>query len=170
VGAFRPQLFLARQVMEHCSSEEVAAIAAHEAAHVRSRDNLTRLLFALTPGARLFSRSAAALEDAWVRATEEAADVLATQRAGPLALASALTRVARLAPADSSRAVVASTLISVSDLEIRVRRLLQPPASARQQRARWLPATLLVLAALSAQSPRVARTLHELFELLVRPY
>ena len=43
-------LFVASQVVEACSPEELAAIVAHESAHVRSRDNLVRLLFQLTPG------------------------------------------------------------------------------------------------------------------------
>ena len=45
VGIVRPQLFVATQVADECTGRELAAIAAHEAAHVESRDNLIRLLF-----------------------------------------------------------------------------------------------------------------------------
>ena len=36
-----------------CTPRELAAIAAHEAAHVHAHDNLLRLLFRLTPGASM---------------------------------------------------------------------------------------------------------------------
>ena len=166
IGALRPELFVAHQVVERCTAEELSAIAAHEAAHVEARDNLLRLLFALTPGAALCSWVARALERTWSAAAEHAADVAAGDRAGCLPLASALTKVARLAPLPV-QAVAASGLIGTSDLDARVRRLLEP---SEQQRARvtWLPAATLLIAALAFQLPFFSAKLHDVFELLVR--
>jgi hypothetical protein len=103
VGALRPQLFVARQVVDTCTSDELAAIVAHEAAHVAARDNLVRLLFYITPGSGLCSRIGDPLERAWLAAAEEAADLAAGRLSGTLELASALTKVARLAAGHDSR-------------------------------------------------------------------
>ena len=166
VGALRPQLFVARQVIAACTSSELAAIVAHEAAHVAARDNLVRLLFHLTPGAGLCSRIADPLEREWLAAAEEAADTSAGQSSGSLELASALTKVARLAPADTAPLTAASTLIGGSDLPSRVERLLQPSARRRHP-AFWLPAAIAIGVAASP-SAALALRVHELFEMLVR--
>ena len=42
VGILRPQLFVARQVLDLLSPEEIAAAVAHENSHLRARDNLKR--------------------------------------------------------------------------------------------------------------------------------
>jgi Zn-dependent protease with chaperone function len=169
VGAWRPQLFIAEQVIDCCTPAELASIAAHEAAHVAARDNLIRLLFAMTPGTRLFAPLATDLERMWAGAAEEAADIAATKVTSRVELASALTKVARLAPG-LREPLVASALISVSDLESRVRRLLNASSPQPFQKNVWLPAALLLSAFVAAQLPAPARTLHELFELLVRSY
>src|SRR5262249_15435406 len=44
VGTLRPRIFVADQVLESLSPEEVQAAVAHEAAHLRSGDNLKRLI------------------------------------------------------------------------------------------------------------------------------
>ena len=168
VGALRPQLFVARQVVDACTKSELTAIVAHEAAHVAARDNLVRLLFHITPGAGLFARIADPLERAWLAAAEEAADLAAGRSSGSLELASALTKVARLASAGTPVMIPASTLIGGSDLPSRVRRLLQTPPRARLHPASWLPAAIAIALAAVAQLPPIAMGVHELFELLVR--
>ena len=40
VGVVRPTLVVARSVLEACTADELAAIVAHEQAHVAQRDNL----------------------------------------------------------------------------------------------------------------------------------
>jgi Zn-dependent protease with chaperone function len=70
----------------------------HELAHVRRRDNLKKLLlrFATFPGMT-------ALDEAWLEATEMAADDAAvSSRSDALDLASALIKLSRLGPADPS--------------------------------------------------------------------
>jgi hypothetical protein len=168
VGAVRPQLFVARQVVESCTKGELTAIVAHEAAHVAARDNLVRLLFHLTPGSGLFARIADPLERDWLAAAEEAADLSAGRSSGSLELASALTKVARLAAPAAHGMIPASTLISDTDLPSRVRRLLQPPPRTPRHRAAWLPAALALAITAVAQLPPIALRVHELFELLVR--
>lgn len=167
VGAVRPQLFVARQVVDSCADDEIAAIAAHEAAHVSARDNLVRLLFALTPGAALCRGVAAAIEARWMEAAEEAADIAASRNTDPVALAAALTKVARLTPVAFAPAVAASTLIGGPDLDTRVRRVLSP-TPAQRVRGVWTPSLLVLVALLITQLPAVSRALYEVFELLVR--
>ena len=168
VGALRPQLFIARQVIDACTPDELAAIVAHESAHVASRDNLVRLLFRITPGARLFARIAEPLEQAWQAAAEQAADLAAGRSAGGLELASALTKVARLAGPPAPAMTPASTLMSDSDLPSRIRRLLEESVCAERHRASWLPAAIGIAIAALAQAPPMAMRVHELFERLVR--
>lgn len=168
VGALRPQLFLADRVVEACTPRELTAIVAHEEAHVAARDNLVRLLFHITPGARLFARIADPLERAWVAAAEEAADMSASRTSSALELASALTKVARLAAPAAPGMIPASTLISDSDLPARVRRLLDDSAVPPRHPASWLPVAIAIAIGAVAQAPPLALSVHELFELLVR--
>jgi Zn-dependent protease with chaperone function len=169
VGIVRPQLFVATKVAEQCSTEELAAIVAHETAHVRSGDNLMRLLFRLTPGVRVAGAVGDWLERAWMVAAEEAADAAARRHAAGLELASALTKVARLAAIHESEAMPASALIGSANLQTRVRRLLEPPCERRPPaRVAWLPLALVLTAAASLQTTPALVRVHELFELLVR--
>ena len=168
VGIVRPELFVARQVADGCTAQELAAIAAHEAAHVAARDNLRRLLFTLTPGARLARSIAARLEDEWMAAAELAADADARRNADPLELAAALIKVGQLTSCARPEAMPASALIGSHDLESRVRRLLDPPVQSTRMKAAWLPAGVLLTVAILLQTSPVLSGLHELFELLVR--
>jgi Zn-dependent protease with chaperone function len=123
VGIVHPRLYVARTVVESCNDEELDAVIAHEAAHLKARDNLTRLLFLCAP--TLFLRTFVEIEREWVRAAEEAADDRArTTTNASLALASALTKVARLASRQSAPLLHASAILSGSVVEARVRRLL----------------------------------------------
>jgi Zn-dependent protease with chaperone function len=49
VGLRNPTLIIARSVLAACTPDELRAIVAHEAGHIRRRDNMTRLLMAVTP-------------------------------------------------------------------------------------------------------------------------
>lgn len=44
VGVFRPKLFVARQIFNSLNNEELAAVIAHETAHITARDNLKHWL------------------------------------------------------------------------------------------------------------------------------
>ena len=167
-GLFRPELFVAGQVVSSCSRGELAAIAAHESAHVAARDNLVRWLFRLTPGAGLLSGLAGRLEREWSAAAEEAADLWAAGAASATDLASALTKVARLSSPAPAPPVGASALIDGSQLEVRVRRLLDASISPRRHPAVWLPTLAAAFIAVIGQSASVQAVVHELFELLVQ--
>jgi len=169
VGIMRPQLFVARQVAAGCTAGELAAIAAHEAAHVAARDNLIRLLFELTPGARLFRGIAVALERSWMVAAEEAADMTARRTASDLDLASALTKVARLAVGSQPEVVAASGLIGGAELASRVRRLCDGTAPPARRQFGWAPAlAILATVVVTILATPTLRLLHDLFEGLVR--
>jgi len=166
VGFRRPELFISAQVLRDCPDEEVRAMIAHECAHVTSRDNLKRLLLRVCPGMGSASR---ALDRAWHRASEEAADALAASRFPELALplAQALVRVARLMPVHTVDAPV-SAFHPGGDVEVRVRRLLQPPAVADlhvfRRRLVWSAAIAVAVAAVIASAPSI----HQLMEVTVR--
>ena len=165
-GVLRPQLFVARQSVDSCTPAELGAIAAHERAHVIAQDNLVRFLFRLTPGARLCRRVADRLEQAWIAAAEEAADLTAGRLSSPIELAAALTKVVRLAAATPP--VTVSALIDGNDLHTRVHRLLDGGSEPRRRAVVWLPAIALIGVAAAFQLDPVAAVIHEAFELLVR--
>lgn len=167
-GVVRPHLFVSWRVLRSCNRDELAAIAAHEASHVMARDNFVRLLFLLTPGVTLVGRLGRVLERRWAEAIEEAADHYAGEMVGPLELASALTKVARMSP--GSTRLAASTFIGTSSIDTRVRRLIDGAELPRRSIAAWLPTAALLLSAVLLLIPQVNGTLHELFEFLVRPF
>jgi beta-lactamase regulating signal transducer with metallopeptidase domain len=168
LGILRPGLFVARPVSEVCTHDELAAIVAHERAHVRAGDNLLRWLFAITPGAVLAAPIARRLERAWQTAAEHAADAAAGRDVSRLDLASALTKVARLAAALPPPTALSSAFIGGSDLSTRVARLLDPPPRDRVSGLGWLPALVVAAVALLLLSTPAAVALHETFEWLVR--
>ena len=141
VGVRRPDLYVSADVMRACSASELAAIAAHEHAHVVAHDNLMRVLFALAPAA---GEPARRLERAWASTAEEAADLGARAAGDGVTLARALTTVARLALGHPVAPPLAmSAFIGGDSLESRVRRLLEPARPAGPTFA-GLPAAALV--------------------------
>lgn len=146
VGVRRPDLYVSARVLSACTAAELAAIAAHEHAHVAARDNLTRVLFALAPAT---GASAARLERAWAATAEEAADLGARAAGDGLTLARALTTVARLAlGAPSAPPLAMSAFIGGESLEARVTRLLEPARPSGRAVA-GLPASVIVPLALA---------------------
>jgi Zn-dependent protease with chaperone function len=137
VGIYRQNLFIARQVLEHCSVEELRAIWAHERAHLRCRDNLQRLLLQCCPDLLMLTPVGASLERGWARASEEAADDEAVKSGSRLDLASALGKVARLARTLQPRWIPAMNLYHGAGVADRLNRLLK---------AQTLPSTAVVSA------------------------
>jgi Zn-dependent protease with chaperone function len=141
VGVGRAELFVSSAVIDACSDAELAAIAAHERAHVAGGDNLMRLGFALAPAA---GPAAGRLERAWAATAEEIADLHARAAGDGVTLARALTKVARLAlDGFAAPPLVASALIGGDSLERRVRRLLEP-ARHPGRALKGLPAAALL--------------------------
>ena len=167
VGIVRPQLYVSRQVVAACDRAELDAMIAHEMAHVSARDNLTRFMYLCAP----FVPAAIAreLEEAWITAADEAADDTAsTDQQSALALASALTKVARLALNGQSPTLHASAILSGGGIERRVRRLLQRPVAGLPTDLRpFFALTLLVATTIGLSSP-VQRLLYEAAEYCVK--
>jgi Zn-dependent protease with chaperone function len=155
-GFTRPVLFIDRRILSVCSPEEVRAIAAHEAAHVRSGDNLKRLLLAATHGVNH------PLVSWWRDAAERDADRFAASDARrAVALASALVKVARETQGSRLDSLAVSPVYDGGTIERRVRVLLADvrPAPARRK---WR-AALLILTALSV-TPVAWKPLHAALE------
>jgi len=163
VGIFRPRLFVSERVLRECTPEEVAAMVAHECAHVSAGDNLRRLLIRACPGVFGVAR----LERAWSAAAEEAADARAAglDASARLNLAEALIHVARLAVPQAPP--LASAFYLGGSIDDRVRRLVDPVADAAASRwSRLVP--LAAVALLAAAIVVAAPSVHELMEQAVR--
>ena len=130
-GVLQPRLMLSARVLRECTAAEIAAIVAHERAHVRRRDNLTRAVFNALPDRWLSSRMTRDIEASWMRAAEEAAD---GDAAGPApapraALAATLIHVSRMADEAPPAWMPQLAFYQGADLERRVRALLAAPRS-----------------------------------------
>jgi beta-lactamase regulating signal transducer with metallopeptidase domain len=126
VGHRRPHIVAARSVLAACSEEEFAAVLAHEAAHVRARDNLKLLVVASAPDILAWLPSGAELTRRWRSAAEFEADerAVGAEPGRRLALAAALVKVARLALPVPAPAL--SLLTGAEEVAVRVRQLLSP--------------------------------------------
>src|SRR5262249_55951036 len=98
VGALRPELFVTDRVASELTADEFELSLSHEAAHVRSNDNLKRLIMTWAPDLLGTSRLGRDLNDRWRAAIELAADAEAvgSSESRAVLLASALVKIARL--------------------------------------------------------------------------
>ncbi len=102
IGVFRPKLFVAKQIFDSLNDEELAAVIAHETAHITARDNLKHWLMRICRDVLTIIPLNRALDKEWKEAIEFAADEKAARiRGGTIALdlAQALIKIARLIPA-----------------------------------------------------------------------
>lgn len=159
VGIFRPQLFIARSVIERLSADELRAVVAHEAGHLRARDNLKRAVLRLCRDTLVIFPTGRALEQQWSDAAEIAADDFAVARTGAsLELAQALIKVARLAPEGATPLLPAGAFLvgERETLSRRVERLIQTTDARTplvETNAREFNSTMrLIIAALAALS------------------
>jgi beta-lactamase regulating signal transducer with metallopeptidase domain len=168
VGLRRPRLVIARSVLDSCSDDELQAILAHEQGHIDRHDNLRRLLLSVAPDILNWFSVSARMFAAWSDAAEEAADDDADRvgEGGRVRLASALLKVARLAPSTTVPAVMpASALYRGESLERRVRRLLE----VRQRESSSFPAwpARVALAMVALTSVTMLERVHEVVETLI---
>ena len=80
VGALRPRLFIAHQVLDSLSQEEMAAAIAHECGHLAAKDNFKRSVMRISRAALLLIPCGRSLDRAWSDASESAADEHAAER------------------------------------------------------------------------------------------
>jgi beta-lactamase regulating signal transducer with metallopeptidase domain len=128
-GIARPRILISAEALKELSADQLTLALRHERAHRVSLDNFKRLLILLAPP--FFSRLRA-LEQAWAKCAEWAADDRATEENADrcLALAAALVRVARLQTGVRMPALVTSLVEADEDLSQRVNRLLNPTLTA----------------------------------------
>jgi Zn-dependent protease with chaperone function len=185
VGAIRPRLFIADQVFESLTREELAAAIAHEYGHLAAHDNFKRSVMRISRAALLLIPCGRSLDRAWSDASESAADEYAAQKSSLVALnlASALVRIARMIPKGQHQILPASVsgfLANGDDLpgvKGRVRRLVELAnadphllvSNASLVRfVPWFVLTLMVVIAITIESrPQVLAGVHHLVEQVV---
>jgi Zn-dependent protease with chaperone function len=123
IGWWRPRVYIARETAEHLTARQLAAVIAHEGAHLRRRDPLRlsvlRFLSCTLFWLPAFKRLAADIADE----VEILADDAAAAVTHPLVLASAILQIAR--EFSHGAAPAAATGFHRADLiDRRVRRLL----------------------------------------------
>ena len=162
VGVIRPRLFVERSVLQALTPGELSAVLEHEAAHLRSRDNVKRWLIACAPAIG-WRRRALQLERAWEDAAEHDADRGAN---GALDLASALVKTARLAPHGIQLRVPAAAFHGGGDVARRVKELIdgarRPPS-----RLGWGSLVAALAVALAASAPFAWPIAHRWAEVLI---
>ena len=185
VGALRPKLFIAHQVLQSLSQEELAAAIAHECGHLAAHDNLKRTVMRISRAALLLIPCGRSLDRAWSDASESAADEHAAERSSLVALnlASALVRIAKMIPKGQQQIMPASVSAFLSDehtprVKVRVRRLVELAATDPRQLVSsaplfrfvpWIVLTSLVITGVSIESrPQVLAAVHTLLEQVVR--
>jgi Zn-dependent protease with chaperone function len=180
VGFLRPRLFIARQVLEILTSEEIAAAVAHENGHLAARDNLKRGVLQACRDALLIIPSGRLLDRAWSEASEEAADENAASKGNGAALdlASALVKIARIIPPGARPTMPAGVFLLGDDekkgIKSRVRRLILlaadecRPGSSHPALTRLMiwspPSLLLVTLVIAATNPYLLSRVHYLIE------
>jgi beta-lactamase regulating signal transducer with metallopeptidase domain len=180
VGTVRPRLFIAEQVLEILSKEELTAAIAHESGHLSAHDNFKRSLLRVCRDALMIVPCGRSLDRAWAEAAECAADEHAVQQNAETALnlASALVKIAKMIPVGAHASVpMAAFLVGVEEtrgVKARVRRLLEIASNGCRHSvpnspiARILPATslglLLTLAVAVASNRQVLVTVHSMIE------
>jgi hypothetical protein len=169
-GLVRPRLVISREVIGALSSDQLSAALRHEHAHLESRDNWKRLLVLLAPGLIPGRADFGALDRAWTRFTEWAADDRAAagdpQRS--VALAAALVRVARLGNTHIAPPLATSLLSDGADLSTRVDRLLNNQAASGGSMLAPVVGTFCALAALGGLIATLPlASVHEVMERLI---
>jgi len=185
VGMFRPKLFVADQVLETLSPEELAAAIAHECGHMAASDNFKRSLMRASRAALMIIPTGRALDRAWSEASEAAADEYAAQRSSVIALnlASALVRIARMIPKGSCEVIptpVSAFLVGSEEtqgVKARVRRLVELASTDSSELAStapiirflpWMFLSIVVIVGVTIESrPQVLAEVHNVIEHVV---
>ncbi len=186
VGALRPRLFIAHQVLDSLSQEELVAAIAHECGHLAARDNFKRSVMRISRAALLLIPCGRSLDRAWSDASESAADEHAAERSSIVALnlASALVRIAKMIPKGQQQIMPASVSAFLSDdedtprVKVRVRRLVELAATDPRQLVSsaplfrfmpWLVLSAVVVVGVSIENrPQVLAAVHTFLEQVVK--
>jgi Zn-dependent protease with chaperone function len=172
-GVLRPQLVISRMAVAALSNEQLRAAFRHEEAHRAANDNLKRLLLLLSPGLLPGWHGFQAVERAWFRLTEWAADddAVAGNPQVSLSLASALVRMARMGETPEPGPLAVAFLADGGDLSARVDRLLRPATAMPAARRRPMLTVMVMLAAVlvaATLQPETLESAHRLLEHLIQ--
>ena len=167
MGMRRPRVLVSEAAVTLLSHDELRVALKHELAHIRSWDNLKKLVFRFSPFPGM-----AQLEGAWSQAAELAADDAAVSNLDDAVdLAAALVKLSRLISVEAAPACTVGFV--TGSISARVARLLAwDEAGKRRERRipRWLavpPVMVAVFCAFVTYAPALALT-HEVTEWLVR--
>jgi Zn-dependent protease with chaperone function len=183
VGAFKPRMFIAEQVLHTLEPGELAAAIAHERGHLEAHDNLKRALVRACRDSLTIMPCGRSLDRAWIDASEEAADERAALNGQSVALdlASALLKIARLVP-EGGRPTMPAGVYLIGEagavgVSGRVKKLLQgqtfiTPIDGRAEALitfvlSSLAAVFVLSLAVLALNPRVLTTTHFVMEWVV---
>ena len=184
VGALRPRLFIARQVLDSLSEEELAAAISHEYGHLAAQDNFKRSVMRISRAALLIIPCGRWLDRAWSESSESAADEHAAQRSSHVALnlASALVRIARMIPKGQIQvlpAAVSGFLVGddAPGVRVRVSRLVELASTDPRllissaplfRFVPWFVLTVVVVVGVTIESrPQVLASVHHFVEYVV---
>jgi Zn-dependent protease with chaperone function len=167
VGVCAPKVVVSETTVALLSAPELRVAVRHEVAHMRSRDNLKKLVFHCSPFPGM-----ASLEGAWQEAAELAADDAAVSDfRDALDLAATLIKLSRLIPVTPTAAFTMTLVSGAGSVRVRVERLLAWDESrALDVHKPWLYAISALAAILLAAvlySPALTQT-HRVTEWLVR--
>ena len=167
VGMREPRVLVSEAAFAVLGEDELHVALRHELAHIRSWDNLKKLVFRFAPFPGLGK-----MESAWSQAAELAADDAAVCNLNDaLDLASALVKLSRLVPIEVAPACTVGFV--TGSIRARIARLLawDESGNTRTRRIpRWLaipPVLAAILCAFVTYGPALAIT-HEMTEWLVR--
>ena len=150
VGFLRPRILVSTDVLDALDAEQLAAVLAHEAAHVRGHDALRGLAIRFAGALSAFGGFSCRTERAYELDREILCDDDAVARGvDPLALADALVRVARLRPSSLGQPAATGTHDVERAVRTRVHLLLghAGPRVADAPGRTVAAATVVVLAA-----------------------
>jgi Zn-dependent protease with chaperone function len=166
VGVRRARVLVSDSTVALLSHEELQIALKHELAHMRSRDNLKKLIFRFCPFPGM-----ARLESAWSQAAELAADDAAVSKLDDAVdLAAALVKLSRLIPVEA--APICTVGFVTGSISARVARLLAWDEADKVQPPRiraWRvipPAVAALVCVCVTYGPALALT-HEVTEWLV---
>jgi Zn-dependent protease with chaperone function len=167
-GISKPRVLASESAVALLSPDELRIAVRHEIGHLRSRDNLKKMVFyaASFPGM-------ASLDRAWQDAAEFAADEAAVSNCDEAVdLASALIKLADMAPMEQPPAFTTGLLDRSVLVRFRVQRLLDwENASSRTAQRRWglslLPLALAIVSYSIAHYGQSLVFTHRLTEWLI---
>jgi Zn-dependent protease with chaperone function len=166
VGVRHPRVLVSESTVALLTPDELRMALKHELEHMKSRDNLKRLILVFCPFPGM-----AKLESAWSQSAELAADDAATSnQRDALDLAAALVKLSRLVPVKTP---VCSTPFVAGSISERVARLLDWDEATKSRRVRirtWfvIPFAIAVSLLVSVAHRPVLTLTHEVTEWLVR--